>query len=145
MLAVYGWLAKHGIDNDRAKLSKGMNWLKFNVTIEEAESLLQTEYKVYNNIETGKPHLACDKYHIPLELRDHIDFITPTVQFDAIVKTRKKRKEEPDRVLPTVGGKKGSDVAEAAKVKFTLANCNTYVTPDCLRALYNFTNGTLAK
>jgi hypothetical protein len=29
--------------------------------------------------------------------------------------------------------------------QFTLANCNSYITPDCLRALYGVPLGTLAK
>lgn len=45
--------------------------------------------------------------------------------------------------------KKGKVIAspDAASplVAYTLANCNQYITPDCLRALYNFPNGTLAK
>lgn len=37
----------------------------------------------------------------------------------------------------------GPDVAPQPEVTFSLANCYEYVTPDCLRALYNFPNGTL--
>ncbi len=122
-----------------------MNWLKFDVTVEEAESLLQTEYRVYENVETGKSHLACDDYSVPHHLIEHIDFITPTIQFDAIIKTRMKRRDLDDSVKPTHGGKKGADISDASQVTYSLANCNTYITPDCLRALYNFTNGTLAQ
>jgi tripeptidyl-peptidase I len=127
------------------KLSKGMNWLKFDATVEEAETLLQTEYGVYENVETGKTHLACDDYSIPHQLRESIDFITPTIQFDAIAKTRMKRRDLDDSVKPSHGGKKGATVPAASQVTYSLANCNTYITSDCLRALYNFTNGTLAQ
>lgn len=96
-------------------------------------------------METGKTHLACDEYSIPHQLLEHIDFITPTVQFDAIVKTHKKRRDLDAAVRPSHGGKKGADVAPSSQVTYSLANCNTYITPDCLRALYNFTNGTLAQ
>jgi Pro-kumamolisin, activation domain len=52
-----------------------------NVTVEEAESLLRTQYHVYTNVQTGKDHLACDDYSVPLHIKEHIDFITPTIHF----------------------------------------------------------------
>lgn len=82
-----------------------MNWLKFDATVEEAETLLQTEYRIYENVETGKSHLACDDYSIPHHLIPHVDFITPTIQFDAIVKTRMKHRDVDESVKPTHGGK----------------------------------------
>jgi len=122
-----------------------MNWLKFDATVEEAETLLQTEYRIYENVETGKSHLACDDYSIPHHLIPHVDFITPTIQFGAIVKTRMKRRDVGESVKPTHGGKKGAAAPSASQVTYSLANCNQYITPDCLRALYNFTNGTLVQ
>jgi tripeptidyl-peptidase-1 len=137
-----------GISHERIKLSKGLNWLKFDATVEEAESLLRTEYKVYTNVETGKDHLACEDYSLPPHIQEHIDFITPTVHFDAIVKTKTKRRDLQGRsmkVKPFPIAKPGPEVGQAAAVVYNLANCYKYITPDCLRALYNFTNGTLAQ
>lgn len=37
----------------------------------------------------------------------------------------------------------GPDAAPQPEVTFSLENCDEYITPDCLRALYNFVNGTL--
>jgi tripeptidyl-peptidase-1 len=36
------------------------------------------------------------------------------------------------------------DVVPKPDVTYSLANCDQYITPECLRALYNFSNGTLA-
>jgi tripeptidyl-peptidase I len=83
------------------------------------------EYKFYTNVETGKTYLVCDEYSIPHQLREHIDFINPTVKFDAIVKTRKKRRDLDGAIRPTHGGKKGTDVAPSSQVTYSLANCNT--------------------
>ena len=63
---------------NESTLSKGRNWFKVNVTVEEAESLLMTQYNVYTNVQTGQDHLACDDYSVPLHIKEHIDFITPT-------------------------------------------------------------------
>jgi tripeptidyl-peptidase-1 len=70
-----------GIESERIILSKGRNWFKVNVTVEEAESLLKTQYHVYTNVQTGKDHLACDEYSVPIHIKEHIDFITPTIHF----------------------------------------------------------------
>ncbi|MCJ1312828.1 hypothetical protein MMC25_006504 [Agyrium rufum] len=153
--AVHEWLVKSGIDSERINLSAGKNWLNFDATVSEMESLLQTEYKFYKH-EQGQNHLACDEYSIPAHLQQHIDMIMPTVHFDIPVKPREGRiaKRTTGQKGAISGVVKGETIeiptgknptTDAAQVTFSLANCNTYITPDCLRALYNFPNGTLAK
>lgn len=126
------------------------------MTIEEAEALLHTEYKIYDHVDTGKSHVACEEYSVPLELRDHIDFITPTVQFDAIIKERPRKRNEGDPqghgisgIKPLHGGKVGASVAPPVLANksrnSSTASCSTYTTPDCLRALYHFPHGSLQK
>lgn len=150
--AVKEWLADSGISEDRIKLSKGKNWIKFDATVEEAESLLRTEYSIYTNVKTGKDHLACEEYSVPPHIQEHIDFIKPTVHFDAYVKPTRKRRDLQGRsvsersmaVKPFPIARPGLDSHQASQVTYSLANCYAYTTPECLRALYNFTNGTLA-
>ena len=133
----------------------GGNWLNFDATVAEVEALLQTEYKYYEH-ESGKGHIACDEYSVPQHLQGHIDLVMPTVHFD--IKTvpepeyaRKKRDlpgapwnigslPKQGKILAAPGMSPEVSMTGSA---FTLANCNTYITPDCLRALYNFPNGTL--
>jgi tripeptidyl-peptidase-1 len=81
LASVKSWLTESGIESERITLSKGRNWFKVNVTVEEAESLLMTQYNVYTNVQTGQDHLACDDYSVPLHIKEHIDFITPTIHF----------------------------------------------------------------
>jgi tripeptidyl-peptidase-1 len=146
--AVKAWVVENGIDPSKISLSKGLNWLKFDATVEEAESLLRTKYNVYTNTETGKDHLACEEYSVPAHIREHVDFITPTLHFDAIVKPVKKRqdiqKREALATKPFKIVKPGSAAVPQPAVTFSLANCYQYITPDCLRALYALPNGTLA-
>jgi tripeptidyl-peptidase-1 len=90
----------------------------------------------------------------------HIDFITPTIHFDAAVTEPKKKRQFPESVVAPI--RPGSiDIPSQIKQgpalkissfgatpqasQFTLANCNSYITPDCLRALYGFPPGTLTK
>ena len=157
---MYDWLKSSGIDSDRVHLSAGENWLVFNATISEMEELLHTEYKVYKH-ESGQPHVGCDDYSLPEHVKSHVDLIMPTVHFDVKIRPEyeersrmQKRKFNPGtpgdpwkpkqgKIISTPGGP--STEAAQPQVSFTLANCNQYITPDCLRALYNFPNGTLAK
>ncbi len=156
--AVRNWLVASGIESSRIALSRGRNWLNLNASIAEVESLLKTEYKIYEH-STGQKHIACDDYSVPEEISQHIDLIMPTIHFDTkIVGDPKQRKIKRDGAFrpgdSTNNGflpKKGPTIKgpgaepDAAPEAFTLATCNTDITPDCLRALYNFPNGTLAK
>lgn len=81
---VTAWLASSGIDPARVSQSQSLGWLHFDATVAEAEALLKTKYHVYNH-DSGKPHVACDEYHVPEHVSKHLDFITPTVHFDAKV------------------------------------------------------------
>jgi hypothetical protein len=46
------------------------------------------------------------------------------------------------RVRPQPGVVPASEIGPTAQITYTLANCNQYITPNCLRALYNMPNGT---
>lgn len=119
-----------------------------------------TDYQVYEHSETKTPYLACDDYSVPAVIRSHIDFITPTIHFDAIVTEPRKRRQLPDALgaSDTPGSqslssyiKKGpainiTHLAVSPNVSpYTLATCYSYITPDCLRALYGLPAGTFAK
>lgn len=47
--AVSTWLSKTGIDPSRLTMSSSQQWLTFNATASEAETLLNTEYYVYTD------------------------------------------------------------------------------------------------
>lgn len=156
--AVGKWLTESGIEHSRIHLSPGKNWMNFNASISEVEQLLQTKYNYYTHTSGQGGHIACDEYSVPQSLSHHIDFIMPTVHFDTKIIDRTDDQELQKRdVDPTHkpgspsnvawNPKKGKVIASpntaSPAVVYNLANCNQYITPDCLRALYNFKNGTL--
>lgn len=156
--AVHNWLVSSGIESSRISLSRGRNWFNVNASISEVEALLKTEYKVYEH-STGQKHIACEEYSVPQDLSQHIDLIMPTVHFDTKVvgdPAHRNKKREPQGFKPGNSDnngwlpKKGPTIAgpgadpDVAPQPFALTTCNTQITPDCLRALYNFTNGSLA-
>jgi hypothetical protein len=143
--AVTGWLAEAGII--KVTQSQSLNWINANVPVAKAERLLQTSYFEYIH-ESGKSHVACEEYSVPEHLRDHIDFITPTVHFDAKANQPTKRSTDlKPAVQPAKAKSIGSATSNVASPKTDseiplgeiiaeLKQCDTYITPDCLRALY---------
>lgn len=156
--AVLSWLEESGISSDRIRIAKGQNWVRFNATINEAEDLLHTEYKVYNHPKTGKPILGCDHYSIPSFLVDHVDLITPTVHIGpspiglkkrAVTKPKKGTKHiKPNYVnRPPKAPKKEDETASVTSFSsFTnssaLSSCTDNTSIDCIRVLYNIPQGT---
>ncbi|PNS18572.1 hypothetical protein CAC42_5111 [Sphaceloma murrayae] len=148
--AVKEWLASSGIDKGRVTQSNSLSWLHFDASVEEAESLLKTKYHVYEH-HTGQPHVACDEYSLPSHIKKHIDFVTPSVHFDA--KIRQRRSDElTKREIPDIAksiGQPGTIAGSGSLPKLTqkfnkdkiikqLQNCSTQIVPNCLRALYEF-------
>ncbi|KAL8714417.1 MAG: hypothetical protein Q9220_001750 [cf. Caloplaca sp. 1 TL-2023] len=160
---VKSWLTSSGIAPERISRSQSLGWLKFDATVAEAESLLKTEYHLFKHT-TGKPHVSCSDYHIPEHVAPHIDFITPTVHFDtkipqAVAKDVEKRAPTTTAAAghpvkthaalglgaPSSGSlpKKGANIDIKGLID-ELKNCNKFITPNCLRALYLFPPGITA-
>lgn len=141
--AVQDWLAMSGLGVERVKTSQSLGWLHFNATVTEAEALLGTEYHLYEHESSDVGQVACTEYYLPEHLHPHIDFITPTVHFDA-------------KLLPPVGHSDADPLAKRAStlgasgsgfspklvpinpldIINELEDCSNNITPDCLRALY---------
>lgn len=162
--AVTVWLKNSGITPDRISRTQSMGWLTFDATVAEAENLLKTKFFMHKHT-TGKPHVGCDEYSIPEFVQPHVDFITPTVHFDTKIPQGRRHMEKRDipleeRDTPTVaaagtpveskaavkkitspnGGylpKKGADI-NIESIITELENCDEFIVPDCLRALYLF-------
>jgi tripeptidyl-peptidase I len=181
--AVKMWLRENGVAEERVKLSQSMNWLITNVTVREAERLLKTEYFLFEHTMSRTPQIACHQYHLPPHIAKLVDFITPTVHFDAKVpmhdrykhgqvssqhelRKRQSRHDFKENVafmnnhkgsmVPVRAGnaatvgmslaslpKQGAQLADA-DVTGQLEMCDRQITPDCLRALYQFEPGTSA-
>jgi tripeptidyl-peptidase I len=153
--SVKAWLTSAGVSSDRIKHSQSLAWLEFDATADEAEHLLKTKYYIYEH-ESGQPHVACTEYSIPSNLKEHIDMVYPTVHFDVkpAPQSRHERGTRSDLTkrekipglykglgapgsgsLPKVGERLG----EQDKNKtHDLSKCDELITPDCLRALYQF-------
>lgn len=113
----------------------------------ELEDLLQTEYYHFDH-KHGQSHVACHEYSVPHDLSEkHIDMIMPTLHFDVPVKPGRDELLR-KRQLPSLAANNTASLPKPGKkidiatVSGDLADCDTTITPDCLKALYNFTSGT---
>jgi tripeptidyl-peptidase-1 len=145
--SVIEWLASSGVHGNRVKQSQGLNWIHVDVKVSEAEELLKTKYYKYKHAITGQAHVACEDYSIPEEIRHHVDFVTPTVHFDAKIEAPKQRRSLEERksttVQPGIAHNIGSLPKPGGSASFStlineLENCDVSITPNCLRALYEF-------
>ena len=161
--AVTVWLKSSGITPERISRSQSMGWLTFDATVAEAEDLLKTEFFMHKHT-SGKPHVGCDDYSIPEYVQPHVDFITPTVHFDTKVPQGRNWKKPTNflekratdgvaaagvpveskaavhKITDPNGGslpKKGADI-DIQSIITELENCDEFIVPDCLRALYLF-------
>ncbi len=163
------WLTSAGIGRERFSRSQSLGWINFDASVDEAESLLKTEFHVYMHM-SGEPHLGCSGYSVPAHVKQHVDFITPTVHFDkrvglprgepvAKAKAEAKKKRADATSTAAIGHPVQTKVAEKIGSPVSgslpkpgpqidifgfldsLSTCNTRITPNCLRALYLFPPG----
>jgi tripeptidyl-peptidase-1 len=97
--------------------------------------------------------LAVEEYSIPAHIQKHVDFTTPTVHFDLVVKMEGKRTDlEGCDLDATIARHNISKLVPQvhpdplrvplSSIKFNLTNCNRYITPEYLQTLYELPNGT---
>lgn len=129
------WLIDSGISNSRITHSDNKGWFAFFATAQEAENLLKTEYHEYEDSATGGIIPACDQYHLPKHIREHVDFISPGVKLLAPVESHKSKR------AAALGKRRNTNAL--LKTQATppanpddLTTCDVAITPACVRALY---------
>lgn len=77
------WLAENGIKSVTHSDNKG--WLAFDAPTSLVEALLHTEYYEHESMSTGGVMPACDEYYVPLEIQEHIDYISPGIKLSSSI------------------------------------------------------------
>ncbi|KAF9222477.1 subtilisin-like protein [Gyrodon lividus] len=133
--AVRSWLLESGISPESVRLSPSKGWLEVTVRVEEAEVLLKMEYHVYDH-ESGTKMVGCEDYSLPVHITPHVDFVTPTIHFDA--KVSKRSSTSPVRPVgaPGRGMPRTMENIPFVLDGTGLKNCDQQITPACLQALY---------
>ncbi|KAI1120614.1 peptidase S8/S53 domain-containing protein [Nemania abortiva] len=123
------WLLQMGVPPKHIAPSAGRNWIKVESTVAEAEKLLDTKYSVFQDDE-GATLMACESYAIPASIQQHIDFVSPTIQFDPRIGTAAGRAMKRETMGPKFR------TVDVDPEPFSLDNCSQLTTPACLRAIY---------
>ncbi|KAF8198782.1 Pro-kumamolisin, activation domain-containing protein [Mycena galopus ATCC 62051] len=136
--AVLSWICDSGIARDRVRVSKTKGWVLLNATVAEAESILDTEYHVFEH-GSGAEHIACDGYNLPVHVIPYVEIVTPTIDFNAILKRSSSTFSTRIQVgQPGAGTINPVTTGTISTVFHGLKNCDQQISPDCIRTLYNF-------
>lgn len=156
---VVEWLVSSGVERGKIGRTRGGGWLVFEGRVGMVERLLGTEYWLFRHEITGQGQLGCGSYFLPEGVREHVDFVTPTVHFDVRVgvgekhgekkrRSNRERREEKRESGKGLERRKGAGFGPWRKpwppklapitkpIHNNLADCSNNITPNCLRALY---------
>lgn len=137
---VHDWLEDNLVQLDSVQYSPARDWLMVDLRVAEIESLLNTEYHVYENDE-GTKLVRTPGYSLPITLHRHIDVIQPTNYFGnpkAMRKPFRMSEHQPEQIQEHTVEKATSNSALAGGNSALQAACNeSAVTNLCLRTLYN--------
>jgi tripeptidyl-peptidase-1 len=140
---VYKWLLSSGIENDTITHTDNKAWFAFHATAEQLESLLHTEFHEFEHAHTQRLAPACDRYHVPEHIQQHVDYITPGIRPVASMKKskrmsslREKRSAQGLHHRPMHG--------MPPHAHNNLDTCDITITPACIAALYEIPPARLA-
>ncbi|OJD31690.1 tripeptidyl peptidase sed3 [Diplodia corticola] len=123
--SIIAWLETSGIESEA--IEDDGEWINFVATVSQAEKMMATKFNTYRSeIRKSVQNIRTLEYSIPTELHDFINMIQPTTRFAQI---------RPQRSL--IYYKKLLDINALASADDVSASCNSTITPDCLKSLYN--------
>lgn len=126
MEAISDWLIASGIgDKD---ITHEDDWIKFKATVEQIESMLDTEFYYFNNDNDHVSIIRTTAYSLPISLHDKIYMIQPTTRFGSMS----------PQFNSIIGSEKAVTPPQAHG--YDPVRCNTTITPDCIRGLYQLGN-----
>ena len=120
------WLQDHDIqplvDHD---------WISFTTTVKTANKLLDTQFAWYQYLDGGSPKLRTLSYSVPDQVAKHIDLVQPTTRFGHLDARKSSIFDiHPLEHSDTKANFVDTDAQDSAR-------CDSYVSPVCLRNLYN--------
>ncbi|KAF8175712.1 putative alkaline serine protease AorO [Mycena galopus ATCC 62051] len=148
--AVHEWLHSFDIPAQRIIISQDRTQIEVSSFVGEIEDLLRTEYYAYEHWDTGRVTIASEEYHLPTHIQNHIEFVTPgttpfgggkTGPFGNKARGGLQRRQYRPPALPVVQNL-SREIINEIKNK-TLEHCDKYITPPCIKGMYNITDNTL--
>ncbi|KAI1812867.1 subtilisin-like protein [Poronia punctata] len=118
---VQAWLKEAGVE----QVEKDADWMTFKTTVGVANKMLDTQFSWFVS-EEAKPRkvLRTLEYSVPDDISEHINLVQPTTRFAAV----RPNHETSDRIWEI----SEQTLAAAAPED----DCDTLITPACLKKLY---------
>jgi hypothetical protein len=153
------WLLLEGIGKDKVSLSRNRQWIRFDVSAEQAEATLRTEFHVFEHDQTGVRNIACEGYHVPGDIQEHIDYVLPGIRLvvdgfhHSNSRQARSKRDVEEAEINDEGTGNENDIAAVkhdAKDQWMVTgyevdgDCSTEITMDCIRTQYQIPNGTTA-
>ncbi|CDM34182.1 hypothetical protein DTO013E5_2407 [Penicillium roqueforti] len=121
--SIRDWLEGAGI----TRIEQDADWMTFYTTVETANELLAANFQFYVSNVRHIERLRTLKYSVPKALVPHINMIQPTTRFGQLRAHR--------GILH--GQVKESDEAFRSNAVSAQPDCNSIITPQCLKDIYN--------
>ncbi|KAH8883712.1 subtilisin-like protein [Thozetella sp. PMI_491] len=148
--AVLDWLVDSGISRTRITQSTNKQWIQFNAAVEEVEDLLITDFYLWEHSSGDHTDIACEEYHVPSHIQEHIDYVTPGIRMRHPSSQKRDLKTKNVIHWPATGPSasnainKMSIIGNGSYPGVNSTSCSTYITADCIRVQYGVPNGTTA-
>lgn len=131
--AVLGWLASQGVPP--SAIEDDGDWINFNVPAIDAERILNTQFHIYSNSVNKARRTRTLRYSVPEKVAAYIHMIQPTTRFGQLKTMRSTISEAFKMPNPN---HRGDFWGRYGGSGLNATFCNTTITPQCLRALYDF-------
>ncbi|KAK8022785.1 Tripeptidyl-peptidase sed1 [Apiospora rasikravindrae] len=135
--AVIDWVVASGISRDRVAQSVNKQWIQFDATAAEAESLLFAEFHVWQHNADGTRDISTESYHVPSHVQEHVDYVTPGTRLRK--RSSMKGGKDGSSQRKKRAGFKDGNVVRPAITKLpgfpnpNATTCDIYVTAECTR------------
>ncbi|KAF8204660.1 tripeptidyl peptidase A [Pholiota molesta] len=131
------WLSSFGFRDEDLIRSSARDWVTLKVPVSVAEKMLETNYHVWEHVESGDYLVRTTSYSLPSNLHDHIELIQPTTMFGRF-KPEKSAIFSAVPVPDTFGQENivEGTIKSASGISVD-ASCNSTITITCLQQLYN--------
>lgn len=149
--SVKHWLKKNGISaNKIVSITPNNDFIKVEMTIEDANNLLKTEFGYWKHLTSGSKHIRVKKhYFVPSHISQHLDFVSPTLRFPVTSHTNKLTQIFNIETIKANNGKiditdsdnnNNNENNEDNSDVSSDSTTTTYVLPSNLKSLYGATN-----
>lgn len=80
--AINQWFSGHGIAT--TLISPDGNWVLISVPVSKANGLLDAQFNIYTDQESGRETVRTLAYSVPVHLASHVNLIDPTISYVAV-------------------------------------------------------------